>query len=237
MRQELLGAIYHVANGFLSVDGNLYYTIEQALGQQAAGNPVAGKRQRLGRDLAQAPWQRVYDIIILLWPEFANVFPLQDEYRNAVNTILAAYGVAWDLGNDGMLHRVLPTMATAQVSAAFADLSAFAGALPLLTSAQQAYDDHPRRPRDACANVFDAMESVAKTKLNMPNATFGAVLAAVRQNNLLNADTIDALEKVNPMRNHHFGHGMVTPFVLQPHEVDFVYLTCVGGALLFARMP
>jgi hypothetical protein len=38
------------------------------------------------------------------------------------------------------------------------------------------------------------------------------------------------------MRHNHFGHGMSKPFSLKKHEVDFVYVSCVAAAILFARM-
>jgi hypothetical protein len=71
------------------------------------------------------------------------------------------------------LERVLPVAAQAMVAAAFAELSnpAYAPALQLLNAARDAYDDRPRRDRDACSNIFDAMESVAKIKYQRPNDT------------------------------------------------------------------
>ena len=48
----------------------------------------------------------------------------------------------------------------------------FAPALQLFNAARDAYDDRPRRDRDACSKMFDAMESVAKEKYQMPNSTY-----------------------------------------------------------------
>ena len=119
MRQELLDAFYLAAGqtqGQLDVDNHLYLAISQCLGVQAAGNPMGGRRQRLGRDLGNADWPRIYDLVVRLWPEFQRV-GFHEVYREAVNRILAAHAIAWDLGPDGRLHRVLPEAAHAQVQA------------------------------------------------------------------------------------------------------------------------
>jgi hypothetical protein len=52
------------------------------------------------------------------------------------------------------------------MNAAFGELRdpLYAPTLLLFNSAQVAYDDRPRRDRDACANIFDAMEFVARVK-------------------------------------------------------------------------
>jgi hypothetical protein len=50
-----------------------------------------------------------------------------------------------------------------------------------------AYNHVPRREREACANVFDAMEAVAKTVYQKPTDTFGRVIGHIRRNNLLNS--------------------------------------------------
>src|ERR1700676_424590 len=102
MRQELVDAIYHVAvetGGRVDADRNLYL-IEQSLGFEAAGNPQAGRRQRIGRDVGLAEWRRVYDLITRLWPEFRRI-GFQGVYRETVNRILAGHGVVWDLQEDG----------------------------------------------------------------------------------------------------------------------------------------
>jgi len=241
MRQELLDAVCLVAghtNGRLSTDGDLYFSISQSLGIEAAAHPMAGRRQRLGHDIANVDWWRVYDLTIRLFPEFQR-FGLHEVYRGEVNRVFAAHGVAWDLGEDGHLHRVLPPAAVAQINAAFAELSdpRYAPALALFNAARDAYDARPRRERDACANVFDAMESVAKEKYRMPQATFGNVLAHIRDTHALNEQIIGVLEPINTLRNRNFGHGMVTPFTLTPPEVDFTYLGCIAGILMFTRIP
>jgi hypothetical protein len=81
------------------------------------------------------------------------------------------------------------------------------------------------------------MESVAKEKYQRPQATFGNVVAHIRQTQALNEQIIAVLETINTLRNRNFGHGMVAPFSLNPTEVDFTYLVCVGAILMFTRTP
>ena len=53
----------------------------------------------------------------------------------------------------------------------------------------------------------------------------------------MNVQIVGVLEAINTLRNRNFGHGMVDPFALSPHDVDFTYLNCLAGILLFARHP
>jgi hypothetical protein len=240
MRQELLAVIYDLLpqGGAAVHEEQIYYGIEQMLGHQAAANPMAGWRQRLGRDLANAAWVRIYDVIGWVWGQFQNAH-LNEVFRQNINQVLAAYGVVWDLGEDGRLHRVLPGVAQAQISTAFAELSnpQYAAALALFNLARDAYDDHPRRDRDACSNIFDALESVAKIKYNRPNDTFGQVKNHIQQNHLLRPEVIDIFTALNALRNHNFGHGMNIVFNLTAADVDFTYLNCIASILLLTQTP
>ncbi len=243
MRQELVDVIFHVATTPLSFsptnlisEDHLYSVISQSIGVTRSGNPFAGIRHAVGRDLGNVEWNRVYDLICRLWPEFSGAGS-SNEYREGVNQILSAHGVVWELDEDGDLRRVLPQSAQVQIEAAIQELSQprFQPAATLFHDARDAYDDQPRRDRDACANIFDAMESVAKEIFSRPNDTFGNVLNEIRRRQVLNTNTIKVLDAVNTLRNGSFGHGMTTPFNLTAPEVDFTYLTCIGGILLFTR--
>jgi len=243
MRQELVDVIFDVATTPLSIppinlisEDHLYSVTSQSIGVARSGNPYGGIRYAVGRDLRDAQWNRVYDLICRLWPEFTGAGS-SNEYREGVNQILSAHGVVWELDENGDLRRVLPQSAQVQIEAAIQELSQphFQPAATLFSDARDAYDDRPRRDRDACANVFDAMESIAKVVFSMPNSTFGHVLNHIRSTQALHQDIITVLEAVNTLRNHNFGHGMTAPFNLKAAEVDFTYLTCIGGILLFAR--
>jgi hypothetical protein len=214
----------------------LYDIISQSLGVAPSGQPYAGFRHASGRDIGKADWQRVYDVICRLWLDVP--WDLRAEFRTAVNRILAAHRIAWDLGEDGQLHRVLPLAAQAQIEMAFRELShaGFAPALQLLRDALAAYDDRPQRDRDTCSNIFDALESVAKTVLKMPTKTFGDVLADIRKRTALSPDMTAVLQKLYDMANNHFRHGMTKPFTLKPPEIDFVLVSCVAGILPFVRL-
>jgi hypothetical protein len=246
MRQEVLGALYETAAQYaafdgprLDVDRDLYMVVCGSIGPgEVAGNPMPSKRHRMSRDLTNcADWRRIFDLVIQLWPHFERA-NLQHTYRENLNRIFAGYGVAWDLGPDGHLHRVLPKPAEAQVVESFQELTEprFRAALELATLAQQAYDDRPRRSRDACTNIFDTMEATAKIRFNMPNATFGHVVAHLRQQGALQPEIIAVLEALNSLRHKHFGHGMNVQFALTEPEVDLTYLSCIAGILLFVRM-
>lgn len=236
LRHELLDLIFHLAehNPADGMDRRVYHIICQHCGRMGSANPWGGLRRGASREIDNVVWPRIYDLIIRLWPEFVRS-EQADEYRQGVNRILAGHGVAWDLGDDGRLHRVLPVAAQAQVSAAFTELSdaRYAPALAHFNAARDAYDDRPRRDRDACANMFDAMEAVAKVKYNRPAETFGQIKNYLEQNNLFRPELIATFTALNQLRNRFFGHG--APFPLSAAEVDLIYLTCVGAILLFIR--
>jgi hypothetical protein len=254
MRQELIDLIFHIAehNSDVLNDELIHRIICQCLGISASGQPYGGFRYAAGRDINKVDWPRVYDLICRIWPEFKklgikkivtkpNEFikkgPIID-YRNGVNRILSAYGVVWELSEEGRLQRYLPVQAQSLVEIAISQLAApnFAPALALMNSARDAFDDRPRRDRDACTNIFDSMESIAKEIFKMPSATFGSVLKQIRQMNSLQSEITSVLESINTLRNRKFGHGMTTPFSLSSGEVDFTYLSCIGAIIMFANM-
>lgn len=240
MRLELVDLFFSIAehNHDEIPPEHIYRVIGQSLGIHSSGVPYSGYRYATGRDIRKVDWPRIYDLIARLWPDFDRQ-GFGHKYREGVNRILAAHLTAWELDDQGRLYRILPTAALNQVTAAFAELQAerFAPARELYNAGRDAYDDRPRRDRDACSNMFDSMESVAKEKYQMPNSTFGQVVARIPQTGTMNAQITNTLSALNDLRNKNFGHGMTTPFQLSSAEVDFTFLTCVGGILLFTRVP
>jgi hypothetical protein len=113
----------------------------------------------------------------------------------------------------------------------------FDAARRLLNDAIDAYNDRPRRPRDACANAFDAAESAAKVVTGRTSGTMNDALDQIQKSKALQPESLALLTKLNVLRHNHFGHGAVAPFALSDQEVDFVYLSCIGAVILFARMP
>ena len=168
LRQEFIDLAFHTFEKDQHFDeSRLHKIITQNLGFAASGQPYGGFRYAAGRDITRPKWPRVYDLICRLWAELPT--NLQPEYRTGVNRILAGYNVAWDLGEDGQLHRILPPAAQRQVEEAFRELSQnrFAAALASFQEAINAYDDRPQWGRDACKNIFDALESTSKEIFGM----------------------------------------------------------------------
>ncbi len=237
LRQEFIDLAFHTfmqARGY--DEARLHKIITQSLGLSASGQPYGGFQYAVGRDINRVEWPRVYDLVCRLWAELPP--ELRPDYERGINRILAGYHVAWDFGEDGELHRVLPPAAQSQIEAAFKELSQsrFAAALASFREALSAYDDRPQRGRDVCKNIFDALESLSKEILGMPTSTFGNVLAEARKRQSIAGETISVLQKLYDMANSHFRHGMTTPFTLKPAEVDFVFVSCIAGILLFVHL-
>jgi hypothetical protein len=236
LRNELLELAFTLAVQATLGDRYIYDLIELTIGATPSGNPSGSFRRSASRDLSRVDWVRVYDLIIRLAHEFSRVDRFE-QYRTGVNRILASNGVVWDLAADATLVRVLPADGVVAITTAGTELRAsqYEAARALFDQAKEAYNARPQRSRDACANAFDAMESVAKTILSMPTATFGNVIAELRRRGALTPEILEMLSKQNDTRNKHFGHGMTAPFTLKPSEVDFVYLSSVAAMILLVR--
>ena len=212
----------------------IHQAATQSLGKQAAAKPYGGRRHVLGRAITEVEWPRVYDLMMRLWPDFSAT-DCADDYVTGVRRILASYGIAWDMDDEGQLHRVMHPVAQARVDGALEILSEdrFTDAQRLFNDARLAYDDRPRRDRDACTNGFAAMEAVAKIVHELPTATFDTVLKRIRKTSDLNGEVVDVLDSVNTLRHRNFGHG--GPFGLRPEDVEFTYTLCAAGIVLLAR--
>lgn len=236
LRNELVDLAFSLGVEAGLEEVQIHRVITLSIGEKPSGQPYGGYRYAASRDLGRADWVRVYDLIPRLGHEFRRVGRF-DQFRVAVNRILAANRVVWDLAADGTLTRTLPQEAATSLSRVMAELNKpqFEPARRLLEDAIAAYNGRPQRPRDACANAFDAMEAVGKTVFSLPAATFADVLDEIRRRDALSAEITQVLQRLNVVRHNHFGHGMTTFFALKPEEVDFVYLGCVAGCILLAR--
>jgi hypothetical protein len=241
LRQEWVDAVYLLLErqprGFSKTDEKkLYNIVSQSLGIQPSGEPYAGFRYAIGRDVGRADWQRFYDLIVRIAAEIPRIF--QTEYRQLVNQLLAAHKVAWDLDDYDHLLRVMPATISNHVEAAFRELSQprFSAAFVSFQEGMNAYNDRPQRGKDACKNIFDAVEATAKEVSQMPTATFGSVLAEIRKTLSLSTETLASLQKLYDLANNHFRHGMTSPFTLKSAEVDYFLISCCGAILLFIRM-
>jgi hypothetical protein len=237
MRLELIDQVYALSERPQTGKPiEVYVILNHTLGVGAPGNPMDGRRQRAGRNLAEVQdWRRVYDVVARFATEFRRI-GLFAEYRESVNRVFAAYGVVWRLDENGRLIRIVPTPLNAQLEAAFYELArpGFESAMQLFNAARDAFNDHPMRARDACGNVFDAMEATGKIVYALPTGTFGDVLAAARGE--LNRWMYETLQRLNTLRNNVFGHGTTVPFSLLSAETEFVYFSCIAGIVLFARL-
>jgi hypothetical protein len=230
LRQEWIGVIYFVferqPRGFSKIDEKkLYNIISQSLGVQPSGEPYSGFRYAISREVGRADWQRFYDLIIRMSAEIPPI--LKAEYRQLVNQLLAVYRVAWELDDEDVLRRVLPSAISSQVEAAFRELSQ-----PRLSSALASF----REGMNAYKNIFDAVEATAKVIRQMPTATFGDVIKDVRREKSISDETLGSLQKLYDLSNNHFRHGMTNEFGLISAEVDYVIVSCCGAILLFIRM-
>ena len=241
LRQEWVDAVYLVLerqpHGLSKPnEKKLYNIISQSLGIQPSGEPYSGFRYAIGREVSRADWQRFYDLIIRVAAEIPRIF--QAEHRQLVNQLLATYRIAWELDDNDHLRRVLPTAIGSHVEAAFRELSQprFSAALASFQQGMAAYSDRPQRGKDACKNIFDAVEATAKEVHQMPTATFGNVLTEIRKVQSLSSETQASLQKLYDLANNHFRHGITKPFALKSAEVDYVLVSCCGAILLFVRM-
>jgi len=239
MRQELIDLVFHLVgqSGGRLHDRRIYEVTGLMFGAGITANPNGGYVARVSRDVGAANWSRVYDWVSRLWTEFEQV-GLQFSYREGVNAILGANGVAWELDESGHLRRILPGPLRQGVDALNAALgdARFAAARQTFDLATEAFNGRPRRDRDACANAYDALESAAKIAVAMPRATLGEVLNTVGSRGDVSAQAVRILRAIEVFGHNTFRHGGVEPFALASAEVDFVYTTCAAAILVFMHL-
>lgn len=102
----------------------------------------------------------------------------------------------------------------------------------------KAYNERPRRDKDACKNIFDALESVAKIITNKPQGTFGDALTELGKGSKIESTIKVVLEKLYALANDNkgFRHGTTQDFKLCPAQVDFVWGTSLAGIIMLARL-
>jgi hypothetical protein len=201
--------------------------------------PIIGQWEALSPYIDNCTGWEIYNLIERIYAELKSRESTNAlEFESELNRSFGEESIGWRL-KDGKLERTLPVAACEQVDAVFKELGnpRFAPALAHIISAYKAYNARPQRGFDVCSNAFDACESVAKEVFGLPTATFGGVLAEARNKKSFATETISTLEKLYSLSNNHFRHGMTEPFALGASEVDFVYLTCLAGILLFVRLP
>jgi hypothetical protein len=243
MRSELVDFFFDMSERSFAGEGlgqiqpsDIHEITALMLGLHVAGQPYGGYKVRVARDIRGAAWPRVYDWIVRLWPVFERT-GFGGPFVEGVNNVLAAYGIVWDFRETGTFERFLPAAVIQQMNQAVTLLAApgFEGARQTFNLALQAFNEIPRRDRDACANAYDALEAAAKTKYHLPNATFGEVLDNVRGQGALKDATVRLLRAVETFGHGTFRHGRIEEFNFSPDEVDFVFTACVGGILIFAH--
>jgi len=238
MRVELVDSIFNLAdeNGETApTERRLYDVTTLACGVESAVQPYGGLRRRASRHLKDVEWPRVYDIVLRLVPEFTRYERLE-EYCEAVNRILSANGVVWELDASGRMVRANSPAVQSQVRAAIDTLNReeLGAARELFKAARDCYDSRPRRGRDCCANAYDALEAVARVTVG--GSTFGRALDELGRRAVRNQGTVQILRALEVMRHNTFGHGTPDTFTLHSSEVDLVFLVCVGGILVFADL-
>jgi hypothetical protein len=184
------------------------------------------------------PWQ-LYNLLEFIhrYIPKMNSGILQYGFVNELNTVLAEESIGWRMDFQGQLQRQLPKVASTELESLFRELQAerFSPALTHVEAARDAYSSRPRSGRNVCSEIFDALESVAKEVFSMPTATFGDVVKTMRSRSTFSRETLSTLEKIYALASNHFRHGMTDPFALSDGEVEFVYLTCIGGMLMLVR--
>lgn len=196
--------------------------------------------QRLQVHIFACDWWQLYNILENIYidlPKMHNGTFMQAEFIKQVNRTFSEESIGWKMDPQGQLQRLLPEIIRAQEETIFKELrvSRFAAAFGHLQTSREAYNSRPRRDREVCSEIFDALESVAKEIFSIPTGTFGDVIKAARQRKVFASETFSVLEKIYALANSHFRHGMTEPFTLTEEEVDFVYLNSLAGIMLFLR--
>jgi hypothetical protein len=155
-----------------------------------------------------------------------------------VNLLFSDESIGWNMSANGQLHRTLPEVVRLEEETIFRELQnpRFAVAFGHLQASRKAYNARPRKDREVCSEVFDALESTAKEVFALSTGTFGDVIKAARSRNIFASETLSSLERLYVIANNHFRHGMTKPVTLTNAEVDFFYVSSLAGILFFVRV-
>ena len=204
----------------------------------SAEMPIIGQWEPIWAQVSCCEWWQLFNLLEAIYRYLPHMSSGQELiYMQKLNDVFAEESIGWRMNGAGHLERQLPDAAKTQVESLFRELQAprFSPALEHVKAAHTAYNGHPRRGREVCSEVFDALESMAKEVFSMPTATFGDVIKTMRARNVFSQETISTLEKLWVLASNHFRHGMTEPFALLEGEVEFVYLTSIGGMLMLVR--
>jgi hypothetical protein len=182
-------------------------------------------------------WWKLYNMLEKIYEVPNGDYRKQQAFVEQLNDVLSEESIGWKMDRGGRLQRLLPEAIQVEAERVFGELQIprFAPAWTHMQVARAAYNFRPRRDQEVCSSVFDALESVAKEVFSMPTATFGDVIKAARTRDIFAPETLSVLEKLYALANNHFRHGMTVPFKLGAPEVEFVYVSCMAGILLFIR--
>jgi AbiJ N-terminal domain 4 len=183
-------------------------------------------------------WWEVYNILEATYVDLAEKSDgWEEDFAEKLNRVFSEESIGWKMDPRGRLQRLLPEAIQVEAERVFGELQIprFAPALAHMQAAHDAYNFRPRRDLEVCSSAFDALESVAKEVFSMPTATFGAVIKEAGKKDIFAPETLSVLEKLYGLANNHFRHGMTEPFRLGAAEVEFVYVSCMAGILLFIR--
>lgn len=183
--------------------------------------------------------REIYNMLEEIYSGLPNMSPgTQPHYVEELNQVLSDEGIGWEMDAQGHIQRLLPTAIEEEAENLFRELQAtkWSTALGHLKASRKAYNSRPSRDREVCSEAFDALESVGKEVFSMPTATLGDVIKAARAKEIFAPETLAILEKIYALASNNFRHGMTQPFSLSAPEVDFVYVSCMAGILLFVRL-
>ncbi len=183
-------------------------------------------------------WGELYNMIEEIYKDLPKMGPGEEQgFVEQLNDVFSEESIGWKMDSGGRLQRLLPEAIQVEAERVFGELQTprFAPALAHMQGAHAAYSSRPRRDPEVCSSAFDTLESVAKIVFSMPTATFGDVIKEVRKREIFAPETLSVLEKLSVLAHNHFRHGMTEPFKLADPEVEFVYVSCMAGILLFIR--
>lgn len=203
-------------------------------------NPPLGVHAwlRIGEEIDTAEWWSVFNLLEEIYRTLSTHPAISSgSFVRQLNSVFSEESIGWMMEADGQLQRLLPAPLQIQSEAVFRELQAprWVVALGHVVASHSAYNKRPRRDREVCSEIFDALESVGKEVFDLPTGTFGDVIKQARLKEIFAKETLAILEKTYALANNHFRHGMTEPFTLTPAEVDFVYVSTMGGVLLLVR--
>lgn len=200
-------------------------------------------KDELRDHLLSCDWWKFYDFVELAWRKLRDnprCSALERtvsarEYASAVNSFFSSFSVAWQLSDEGELHRVLGSSLADALSRATDVVADHPAARRLLEKAISFLSSRGLDPENAVKEAVSAAESFGR-EIYSNAKTLGGVLDRLRKDDSFPHHIVEVMDKVWAYANSKAGvrHGGPDPSSVSQADADFFAQICAAFVVRLA---